>query len=83
MTKLRTVEPRWRFTKSFERFVLALNKAIKMLDVTNFLGVGWNVAKDILKRQLHRRFAKPNLDNMDEEWVMLSNDSKNEAIADC
>ena len=82
-TKLRTAEPRLRFTKSFERFVLALSKAIKMLDVTNLLGVGWNVVKDILKRHLHRRFAKPSLDSMDEEWVMLSNYSRNEAIEDC
>lgn len=82
-TKLRTAEPRCQFTKAFERFVLALSKAMKMLDVTNLLGVGWNVVKDTLKRHLHRRFTKPNLDNIDEEWMMLSNDSKNEAIADC
>jgi hypothetical protein len=56
---------------------------MKMLDVTNLLGVGWNVVKDILKRNLHRRFAKPSLDNTNEEWVMLNNYSRNEAIADC
>ena len=54
-------QPRLRYTKAFEGFVLALTKAMRMLDVSRFLGVGWDVVKDILKRHLHKRFAKPSL----------------------
>ena len=59
--ELRIAEPRRRYTKAFERFVLALTKAMTMLDVSRLLGVGWDVVKDILKRHLHKRFAKPSL----------------------
>ena len=59
--ELRIAEPRRRHTKAFARFVLALTKAMTMLDVAMLLGVGWDVVKDILKRHLHRRFGKPSL----------------------
>lgn len=59
--ELRIAEPRRRHTKAFARFVLALTKAMTMLDVARLLGVGWDVVKDILKRHLHRRFGKPSL----------------------
>ena len=59
--ELRIAEPRRRHTKAFERFVLALTKAMTMLDVSRLLGVGWDVVKDILKRHLHRRFGSPSL----------------------
>ncbi len=36
-----------------------------MLDVSRLLGVGWDVVKDILKRHLHRRFAKPKLTGLE------------------
>jgi hypothetical protein len=32
-------------------------------DVALFLGVGWDCVKDILKRNLTRRFARPKLRN--------------------
>jgi transposase len=46
--ELRIAEPRRRHTKAFERFVLALTKAMTMLDVSRLLDVGWDVVKDIL-----------------------------------
>ena len=32
--------------------------------IANHLGVGWNTIKDILKRDLSRRFAKPKLKHL-------------------
>lgn len=58
--ELRIAVPRRRHTKAYERFILALTKAMTILD-SRVLGVGWDMVKDILKRHLHRRFAKPKL----------------------
>ena len=52
---------RRHYTHAFERFVLALSKAMTLKDVSLLLGVGWDCVKDILKRHLARRFARPPL----------------------
>jgi transposase len=44
-------------TYAFERFVLALTKVMTLKDVSRLTGIGWDCAKDILKRHLARRFA--------------------------
>lgn len=62
--ELRIAEPRRRHTKAFERFILALTKAMTILDF-RLLGISWDVVKDILKRHLHRRFAKPKLTGLE------------------
>ena len=54
-------EPRRTYTKSFERHVLDLSRHMTIKDVACHLGVGWDVVKDIQKRYLYRRFAKPKL----------------------
>jgi transposase len=41
--------------------VLELCRRMSMLDVARHLGVGWDLVKDIQKRDLHRHFAKPRL----------------------
>jgi transposase len=62
--KLSFAETRRRHTRSFERYVLELSKLMTILDVARHLGVGWDLVKDIQKRYLMRRFAKPRLKDL-------------------
>jgi transposase len=54
-------DPRRTYTKSFERYVLELSQHMTIKDVAEHLGVSWDVAKDIQKRHLRKKFAKPKL----------------------
>jgi transposase len=57
-------DARRSYTKSFERYALELSKRMTIRDVAAHLGVGWDVIKDIQKRDLSRRFAKPKLKHL-------------------
>jgi transposase len=57
-------EPRRSYTKSFERYVLELSRSMTILDVAHHLDVGWDLVKDIQKRDLSRRYAKPKLKHL-------------------
>jgi transposase len=57
-------EPRRSYTKSFERYVLELSRSMTILDVAHHLDVGWDLIKDIQKRDLSRRYAKPKLKHL-------------------
>jgi transposase len=50
-----------RYTHSFERYAAALCRIMTVQDVADHLDVSWDVIKDIHKRYLHRRFARPRL----------------------
>jgi transposase len=54
-------DPRRSYTKAFERYALELSKRMTIRDVAVHLGVGWDVIKDIQKRDRSHRFAKPKL----------------------
>jgi transposase len=54
-------DPRRSYTRRFERYVLELSRRMAIRDVAAHLGVGWDLVKDIQKRDLSRRFAKPKL----------------------
>ena len=54
-------EPRRSYTRAFARHVLELARLMTLKDVALFLGVGWDCVKDIVKRNLARRFARPRL----------------------
>lgn len=54
-------DPRRRFTRSFERYVLELSRHMTIKDVALHLGVSWDVVKDIQKRHLATHFARPKL----------------------
>jgi transposase len=54
-------DPRRSYTKSFERYALELSRSMTIRDVALHLNVGWDMIKDIQKRDLSRRFAKPKL----------------------
>src|SRR5207237_10359781 len=57
-------DPRRSYTKAFERSALELSKRMTIRDVAAHLGVSWDVIKDIQKRDLSRRFAKPKLKHL-------------------
>jgi transposase len=57
-------ESRRSYTKSFERYALELSHSMTILDVARHLGVGWDTIKDIQKRDLSRRYAKPKLKHL-------------------
>src|SRR5512144_2323085 len=52
------------YTKSFERYALELSRRKTIRDVAMHLGVGWDVIKDLQKRDLSRRYAKPKLKHL-------------------
>ena len=62
--KLEFANPRRTYTKAFERYALELSRSMTILDVARHLGVSWDIIKDMQKRQLSRRYAKPKLKNL-------------------
>src|SRR3954462_13197374 len=56
--------PRRSYTKAFERYALELGRRMTIRDVAVHLNVSWDVIKDIQKRDLSRRFAKPKLKHL-------------------
>jgi transposase len=57
-------DPRRTYTKSFERYALELSRCMTILDVARHLGVSWDVIKDIQKRDLSHRYARPKLKHL-------------------
>ena len=62
--KIPFAEPRRSYTSAFERYALELGRRMTIRDVAMHLGVSWDVIKDIQKRDLSRRFAKPKLKHL-------------------
>ncbi len=62
--KLAFADPRRSYTRGFERYALELSRHMTIQDVARHLGVSWDVIKDIQKRYLTRRFAKPRLKHL-------------------
>ena len=57
-------DARRSYTTSFERYALELSRRMTIQDVAQHLGVGWDLIKEIVKRDLARRFAKPKLKHL-------------------
>ena len=57
-------DPRRSYTKSFERYALELSRRMTIRDVARHLDVSWDLIKDIQKRDLLRRYAKPKLKHL-------------------
>jgi len=55
--EVRFADERRSYTRAFERYVLELSRHMTLLDVARHLGVGWDLVKDIQKRNLERRFS--------------------------
>jgi transposase len=62
--KIPFADPRRSYTKSFERYALELGRRMTIRDVALHLGVSWDVIKDIQKRDLSHRYAKPKLKHL-------------------
>jgi len=62
--EVRFADPRRSYTKGFERYALELSRHMTIRDVAKHLGVGWDTIKDIQKRDLSRRYAKPKLKHL-------------------
>ena len=54
-------DPKRRHTRAFDRYALELTRSMTIQDVADHLGTGWDRIKEIQKRDLQRRFAKPRL----------------------
>jgi transposase len=53
-----------RHTRSFERYVMELLPFMTAQDVARHLGISWDLANDIQKRRLGRRFERPKLKHL-------------------
>ena len=56
--KVPFADPRRSYTNALERYALELSRRMTIRDVAKHLGVGWDMIKDIQKRDLSRRHAK-------------------------
>jgi len=54
-------EPKRTYTHAFERYALDLCRRMTIQDVARHLEVSWDIIKDMQKRHLHKRYAKPKL----------------------
>jgi Transposase and inactivated derivatives len=57
-------DPRFSYTRAFERYVLGLSKHMTILDVARHLSVSWDTIKDIQKRYLKKKFSRPPLKDL-------------------
>jgi transposase len=64
--KLGFADPKKRYTRAFERYVLNLSRLMTIQDVAKHLGISWDTVKDIQARSLQRRFGKPKLHNLQQ-----------------
>lgn len=64
--KISFAERQRTYTKSFERYVLELSRHMTIFDIAKHLKTSWGMIKDILKRNLSKRFSKPSLKGIDK-----------------
>ena len=62
--KIRFADPQLSYTRSFERYVLDLSQSMTIQDVATHLGVRWDMIKEIQKRNLQRKYARPKLKHL-------------------
>jgi len=53
--------PKRRHTRRYERYVMQLLQFMTPSDAARHLGISWDLANDIQKRRLGKRFARPKL----------------------
>jgi len=64
--KIGFADPRKSYTRSFERYALALSQHMTIQDVAEHLHVSWDTIKDMQARSLQRRFGKPKLHKLQQ-----------------
>jgi len=52
-------DPRFSYTRAFERYALEVSEHMAIQDVAAHLSVSWDVIKEIQKRDLTKRFSRP------------------------
>jgi transposase len=62
--KILFADARRTYTKALERYALDISRHMTIQDVALHLGVSWDTIKDIQKRDLSRRYAKPKLKDL-------------------
>src|SRR4051794_39763115 len=62
--KVPFADPRRSDTNAFERSALGLSRRRTIRDVATHLDVGWDLIKDVQKRDLSRRSARPKLEHL-------------------
>ena len=58
-------DPRFTYTKALGRYVLDLARYMTIADVSKHLGVSWDIVKNIQKRYLQKKYARPNLNELE------------------
>jgi transposase len=64
--KISFADPRRSYTRAFERYALDLSKRMTIKDVSRHLGVSWDVIKEIQKRHLKKKYARPSLKHVSQ-----------------
>src|SRR5271167_1506768 len=59
--KVGFADPKKRYTRAFERYVLELSRLMTIQDVAQHRDISWDTVKDIQARSLQKRFGKPKL----------------------
>ncbi|SFI99044.1 helix-turn-helix domain-containing protein [Nitrosomonas sp. Nm34] len=59
--KVRFADERKGYTRAFERLVLELSRHMTIRAVARYLGVSWDLVKEIQKRSLQKRYRLPKL----------------------
>jgi transposase len=62
--KLGFADERRSYTLAFERYVLELSRFATIQDIARHLEVSWDIVRDIQKRHLVRKYARPRLKDL-------------------
>ena len=54
-------KPHKRYTRTFARFVVELSQYMTPADISRFLGISWDLAREILKEHLGKKYGRPKL----------------------
>lgn len=64
--KIGFADPKKRYTRSFEHYVVDLCRLMTIQDVADHLVIGWDTVKQIQAKHLQRRFGKPKLHKLQQ-----------------
>ncbi len=62
--RVRFADPMRRHTRAFERMVAELSQYMQPIDVARYLGISWDLAADIIQRNLKKKYGRPRLHNL-------------------
>ena len=62
--KVSFAEGQRRYTKVFERMIREISRFMTPTDVSRYLDISWDMARDIQARDLKRKYGRPKLRNL-------------------